>query len=148
MIPKIDFSPKKFYIHEAIAKKSGNTCGINRILEDLVDIAAILEFVFESRDEAKMPLYEINEGVEFLPARGLQSKVFHLIKDRFNSQESEGTPYALVITACGDKAEVIKRKIRIAELGSTMVHFYGNSGTINAFWLARYTNPKNKPLGF
>ncbi len=147
MIPEINFNSQKFYIHEAIAKKSGNTCGINQILEDLVGIEAIHEFVFKSHDGAEMPVYELNECTEFLPARGLQSEVFHLIKDR-NWQENEGAPYALVMIGCGDKAKLIKRKIVTARLQSSLVGFYGKSETINAFYLAQYINDKNKSLGF
>jgi hypothetical protein len=147
MIPKLEFNPKKFYIHEPIAKKSGNTDSINRILEDLVDIEALLEYTFKSHDGTKMPVYEMNEEVEFLPARGLQAKVFHLIKDRLNN-EDEGIPYALIITGCGDKASTIKRKITVVGLRSALIGFYGKSGTLNSFYLAQYINNKNKSLGF
>lgn len=147
MIPEIKLNLHQFYIYEAVAKKSGNTRSINHILKDLVDIEAILEFVFKSRDGLKMPIYELNEDGEFLPARGLQSKVFHLIKDR-KWQEDEGISYAMVMEMCGDKGMAIRRKVFAAGLPSVQVGFYGESETINSLYLRQYLNKENKSLGF
>jgi hypothetical protein len=147
MIPELKFDPKEFYIWEAVAQNSTNIPKINGILEDLVRRGPLLEYVFESENKMQMPVYEINEEGEFLPARGLQATIYHSIKDNFYDN-GEGTTYASVIQKCGDCPKTIRRNIILAKLDREMIYFTGKSGTINAFWLARLKNPGNKSLGF
>jgi hypothetical protein len=147
MIPELKFDPKEFYIWEAVAKHSTNVPAINDILEDLVRRGPLLEYVFESENKMQMPVYEINEEGEFLPARGLQASTYHLIKDRFYD-DGEGTTYASVIQKYGDCPKTIRRNIIRGKLDREMVYFTGKSGTINGFWLARLKNSENKKLGF
>jgi hypothetical protein len=147
MIPELKFDPKEFYMWEAVAQNSTNIPKINGILEDLVKREVLLEYIYKGEDKTKMPVYEINEEGEFLPARGLQSKVYHLIKDRLYDID-EAAIYALVIEVCGDKSGIIKRKIAKSHLESGMVCFHGKTKTIDDFWLRRFANPENKPLGF